>query len=105
MQSLAVVGPCDMNTCFDAANALAEADEEGDVRVEKALHFADPGVVQCVHCQAYLMAEGEVMLCECGAFIHVPTGNRMTHEQVWSINHRPQYKLDFAPCALSREEV
>jgi len=97
MQPLAVVGPYDMNVCFEAADALDRA-MQGDesVRVEKAAMFADPGVMSCVdpECKVWLFREGEVMLCSCGKFVHEPTGNELTASQVWTINHRPPPKKE-----------
>lgn len=90
MQPLAVVGPYDMNVCFEAMDALARAGEgDESIRVEKAAHFADPGVTHCWKCEAILFREGEVIMCSCGEFTHEPTGNGLTHDQVWQINHRP----------------
>jgi len=83
--SLALVNPGNMNCCFEAAEVLARTNGE-DVRAQFS---ADPGVFHCCVCDEYLMREGEVVLCRCGAITHVPTGNEMTWHQVWTVNHRP----------------
>jgi len=95
LSAIAVVGPSDLNICFEAQDALARHGAgESNIRVEAAAFAADPGVTPCanIKCRRNMMYEGEVMLCMCGTLTHCATFNTMDWYWVWLINHRPPPK-------------
>ncbi len=96
MSDYCVVGPYDLSYCRQAHEVLAASDHpELEVRAQ---HAADPGVCRCAGCGAYMMREGEAMLCgACGAVTHVPTEILMDPTWVYLAAHEPPPRLPRRP--------